>query len=187
MSGSLLRVRHAPVAVRGICYGRGDVEVAMDADAACRRVLTSLAERREGAAVTRILSSPARRTRALAEALGVALARPVEIDERLVELSFGAWELRTWDAIEAEDGARLHRWMSRWRLEAPPGGEHVDELVARVGELRAALGRAPVLAVTHAGVIRALRAIERGVDYAEVMNERVEHLVVEGGESDDRD
>jgi alpha-ribazole phosphatase len=187
-------VRHAPVAVRGLCYGRGDVELAMGADEACGRVLAQLAAggacSGQGAPsepIARIVSSPSRRTRGLAEALGAALALPVEIDEWLAELSFGAWELRTWDAIEEEDGARLHAWMSRWRLEAPPGGERVDQLVARVAAFRASVGDARVLAVTHAGVIRALRALERGVDFAEIINEPVEHLVVERSAVDDRE
>jgi alpha-ribazole phosphatase len=173
----LFRVRHAPVAVSGICYGRADVDVALDAPAASAQVLATLDH---PSMISRIVSSPSRRTRTLAEALGAGLGCPVALDGRLAELAFGEWELRSWDALQAEDGARLQAWMADWRRLAPPGGERVDELVARVASFRASLGDEPILAVTHAGPIRALRALERGVDFAVVMDEPVAYLTVEG-------
>jgi alpha-ribazole phosphatase len=179
VSGLLLRVRHAPVTVRGVCYGRADVEVAVEPRAACDAILAN-ADRVGGlASVARIVTSPARRTRSLADVLGAALGRPVGVDERLSELDFGEWELRQWDALEVEDGERLRAWMARWRTTAPPGGECVDELVARVRSFRNTFAHERVLAVTHAGPMRALRALARGVDYANVLDEPVEHLVLE--------
>ena len=67
--------------------------------------------------------------------------------------------------------------MEAWRTEAPPGGETLASLVARVAtwrnerttELATGGDARDVLAVTHAGVIRALRAVARGVTYEAIL------------------
>ncbi len=71
--------------------------------------------------------------------------------------------------------------MASWQSAAPPGGERLDDLLARVGAWHAdvrAKGEA-ALALTHAGVIRALRAEARRVPYATVVAEPVEPLQLE--------
>jgi alpha-ribazole phosphatase len=168
-------VRHAPVAVEGICYGQSDVPVTIPPEAAAEHVRAAL----PGIPVC-VVASPWARARdpgaAIAGGLGVALV----VEPRLAEISMGVWEGRAFADIEREDGARLSRWMEAWQTEAPPGGESVLDLEARVGSwLAEPRGPGPVLVVAHAGPIRAIRRLVRGASWEVVMSEPVPHLAVE--------
>ncbi len=100
----------------------------------------------------RILTSPARRARETAAALGF----DPQPDPRLAECDFGAWRGRTLADIHAEDPQAVADWM-RDPAWAPPGGESLVALLARVrGWMQEmAAGAEPVVAITHSGVIRA--------------------------------
>lgn len=178
----LVVVRHAPVAVRGICYGQSDVPTTLPAGEAADAVYASL----HGASFSRIVTSPFERTRPVAQRLADRFQCPVFVDARVSELSFGAWEGRTWEALEAEDPVRYARWMERWRTEAPPDGESLPAFEARIrswcSELAASAGEpsdARVLVVTHAGVVRMLRAIVKRASYEDELAHPVHHLTPE--------
>lgn len=161
---NLWLVRHAvPVGGSGRCYGRTDLAAdpqATDAAAdALARVLPDDVS---------LLSSPLQRCVALAQALqarrpGLA-ARP---DPRLSEMDFGTWEGRTWDEVGQ---AAVDAWTRQFWNHPPGGGESLEAVFERVrqawNEARAAPG--PVVWITHAGVIRTVQLLARGVD-------RVEH------------
>jgi probable phosphoglycerate mutase len=107
----------------------------------------------------RVLSSPLRRCRETARALGVE----PEIDERLVELNYGDYDLRPLSEIPAEVWAT-------WRADAsfrPPGGETLEELAVRVGSLLEAVlaeaGAGDVVLVTHVSPVKAALAWALGV------------------------
>jgi len=148
----LIVLRHTrPDVAWGVCYGRSDVGLAADFDAAAQRIAGELP------AVSRIVSSPLARSRRLAEAIGVARGLDVEVEPAIQELDFGAWELKRWDAIAPVE---LNAWSADFHGARPHGGESVGMLAERVG---AALDRTPradppVLWVTHSGVIRAVCA-----------------------------
>ncbi|MDR0417676.1 MAG: alpha-ribazole phosphatase family protein [Propionibacteriaceae bacterium] len=149
-------VRHPePVGAAGVCYGRTDLRV----DEA---VVAAAAERTRaliGGAVGRCVSSPLSRCLALARALSDA----VEVDERLAELDFGAWEGRRWDAL---DRAEFDRWAADYVNQPTPGGESWADAQRRVAAFLADLrtGEAGGLTVvTHAGVIRAALALVLGI------------------------
>jgi alpha-ribazole phosphatase len=173
-------VRHAPVAVSGICYGQHDVPVVIDAGRAAELVFERWEANGE-AVVPEVWSSPWARSQDVAEVLARRLGADLRIEARLSELSFGAWEGRRFEDIEREDGARFERWMRAFDVEAPPGGETVADLGSRVASWLSERRRttATVLAITHAGVIRMARALGRGVTYAEIAAEKVEHLTPE--------
>jgi alpha-ribazole phosphatase len=173
----LLVARHAPVSRAGLCYGQTDVPTELDDEAACEIVAARLAT--YGTPVARVWSSPWRRARGPAELLAAKLCVPLIIDARLSEISFGEWEGRPYAALESDPA--FQAWMSSWRTAAPPGGERLDDLLRRVADWHADVaGRGEAaLAITHAGVIRALRSGARGVSFEEVLSEAVEHLHVE--------
>lgn len=149
---SLILLRHTrPQGADGLCYGRTDLPLAAGFRGEVERLVDDLP------AVARIVTSPLSRCRLLAEALGKARGLPVAIDQDLVEMDFGAWENRPWDAIPLE---QINAWTRDFMGANPHGGERVADLAARVGSAVGRLGGGPrpVLAVTHAGVIKAVLA-----------------------------
>jgi len=108
-----------------------------------------------------IVSSPAQRCLDFAREAAVARALDCSVDADWQELDFGAWEgLRPLDAA-ARDAAAHAAFVRDPRRCAPPGGESLDALDARVAAALARLGetaRAPTLVVTHAGAMRAVLA-----------------------------
>lgn len=147
-------IRHPkPMVAPGICYGRLDLAVENAAVVATRL-------RAELPVGLPVWSSPLRRCRDLAELL---LPRPV-IDERLVEMNFGDWEGRAWEAIPRHE---LDAWAADVGGYAPPGGESPYELQQRALDFVAGLAVPEAIAVTHAGVIRVLLAHWRGLPPAE--------------------
>jgi broad specificity phosphatase PhoE len=109
----------------------------------------------------RWLSSPLRRARATAALLTAA---PVGIDERLIEMDWGAIEGRRLADLRAEDPAGMAANEARGLDFRPPGGESPREVAERVRGLAAALAGepGPVVAITHKGVVRAALALATG-------------------------
>lgn len=153
-------VRHAPVpGAAGLCYGASD----WPADAAA----TQQAAERLAASLPPqlpVYCSPLQRCRQLAQALQQQRPDlPWQIDARLRELDFGAWEGRSWGEIGQ---AGLDAWLADFAHRPPaPGAESVAQLMARVeaawqGWLAA---QQPALWITHAGVIRAARLLAGGI------------------------
>lgn len=147
----LYLVRHPrPLGHEGRCYGRTELGVA---EADVESALAGVRSRIDARALEHgvIVSSPAQRCRALAERL--AGARRIEIAEELRELDFGAWEGRLWEEIPRLE---LDAWARDPWQHRPGGVESAALLAARYARWRARMGAhdAPVIAVTHAGLIR---------------------------------
>jgi broad specificity phosphatase PhoE len=107
----------------------------------------------------RVISSPLRRTRETAEAFG----RPVEIDERWIELDYGDLDGTPLRDVSADV------W-SRWRQDpawAPAGGESLVQLGERVREACEAVAsearEGDVIVVTHVSPVKAALAWALGV------------------------
>ncbi|MDR2219367.1 MAG: alpha-ribazole phosphatase [Methylobacillus sp.] len=149
----LYLVRHtAPAVASGICYGHAEVDLHENAATEFEIVRGKFADLVPAAFYT----SPLLRCRRLAAALSWGDARQ---DDRLKEMHFGEWELQRWDAIPREI---FDHWATHFVEHAPPGGESFRELYARATGFFADAAEqhpdATVVAVTHAGVIRALLA-----------------------------
>lgn len=167
------------MAVQGVCYGQSEVPVAIANEHAARTVIKQL-KRVALPATPEIWTSPWRRTRDIAELVAQQLGATLLVDARLSELAFGEWEQRTYAELEEHDHVRFERWMQAFNHEAPPGGETVHELRARVqGWLSERTGPAPIVAFTHAGVVRTARALQHNLTYREVASQKVEHLRIE--------
>ncbi len=94
-------------------------------------------------------------------ALGFA-AEPFRRDDRLLELSFGAWEGHTWPEIKAVDPVAAEaRRRDRWCF-VPPGGESYAMLEGRVAPWLAGLADNAVV-VAHGGVARVLLHVVTGL------------------------
>jgi alpha-ribazole phosphatase len=147
-------VRHANPVSTGLCYGKSEIPVTPDAESAANLVLSEWPD-----GIEKIFASPSRRAQSLGHAIGAITHLPVHIDRRLCELDFGDWEKRSWDDIYTNDRDRLDRFASSPLLERPPRGESGLELIARVYAFTQAIDCTRPLLVTHAGPIRALRAL----------------------------
>jgi alpha-ribazole phosphatase len=178
--GSVWFVRHAPTTLSGVCYGQCDVPVAPTPAEAAQRIALQW-EREQSAQPPELWTSPWARAQSVALELARLWHVPWRADQRLSELCFGLWEGRKYVEIARTDAARWQHWLQNYELEAPPHGETVPELRARVSawldERRA--GTANVLAVTHAGVVRTARALLDGLPYSAVAGEAVPHLRIE--------
>ncbi|MGE8296218.1 MAG: histidine phosphatase family protein [Pseudomonas sp.] len=144
----LYLVRHSRVAASGLCYGQSDVPLAAsfaDEAAALKRQLVQTF----GAQLPPVLCSPSARCVQLAQALDMR----VNLDARLMELNFGAWEGKSWAEL---DGPEARHWGDHWQTVAPPHGESLAELISRVDECIAGLPAGDHLLITHAGPIRVL-------------------------------
>jgi alpha-ribazole phosphatase len=148
-------VRHPrPSQSEGLCYGRTDMPVDPDALAAAAASVRSCIP----ASVLRraaIFTSPAPRCLGLAREL--AAPREPGVVEELHEMHFGAWEGVPWTSVPRLE---LDAWASDvWTYRAG-GGESAAMVAARwrrwAARVIAGIAErgAPVIAVTHAGLIR---------------------------------
>jgi len=113
--------------------------------------------------VRRVFSSPLRRAYETAAAIAGAHNLAVEVDDRLVELDYGEWDGLPLGDVPVTD------WQA-WRADpefAPPGGERLVDVTARVAAFCAEVGDPGlVIAVSHvspikAAVCKALQVDER--------------------------
>ena len=108
-----------------------------------------------------MVSSPLVRARETAEAIAARHAVTIEIDDRLIELDYGAWDGVPLADIAPEDWAA-------WRADpafAPPGGESLTSVNARVASFCTdVLGDDLVVAVSHVSPIKAAVCCALGID-----------------------
>jgi alpha-ribazole phosphatase len=142
-------IRHTtPAVAKGICYGQTDLELTdslPEEAAVIRRALP--------AKMAFVHSSPLRRCARLAGLLFPS--QPVCLQEHLMEIHCGQWEMSSWDDLPGED---LDPWMKDFVNLRIPGGESYLDLYARVNrcfdEIRE--GSGPVAIVSHGGPIRSI-------------------------------
>lgn len=120
-----------------------------------------------------------RQTSGALEAAGLALPPP-RIEPDLMEQDFGRWQGRSWQELEAAKDPYL---VDFWRDPAygtPPDGESFAETCLRVRgameRLSLALGERDILAVVHAGTIRAALALALGLEPAQALRFAVQPL-----------
>lgn len=152
----LIIVRHGRTAAnaQGLLLGRGDPPL----DDEGRAQATALGRVLQP---DRVVSSPLRRARETAAALGLEVE--VEVDERWIELDYGDMEGTPTAQVPAETWAE-------WRADVcyhPEGGESLLELSERVGQacedLVADARTRDVVVVTHVSPVKAAVAWALGV------------------------
>jgi len=135
--------------------GRSDIELSDEGRAQARALAGAL----RGESFDRAFASDLLRARETASIIAEPHGLHVEIDERLREFDFGAWEGLTWDEI-------IERWpylrevrFTDPKAYEPEGGESFVSVCARVKDFlndMSALDAQRVLVVTHAGVLHAV-------------------------------
>ncbi len=170
-----MAVRHAAPVLDGVCVGRNECQVTLAPEAAAE-----LMRKVAGRVPHVVWSSPTRRCSEPARVLAHGMRTRLRLDPRLCEMSFGAWEGMAWRDIETRYSHHLRLWMCDWQWRAPPGGETVQQLEARVRSWYQRVDpEASHLLVAHAGVIRALRVIARGETWLAAMATPVSYLQAE--------
>jgi alpha-ribazole phosphatase len=164
-------VRHGPTHAKTM-VGWSDLPADLSDTAALARLNAHLPQ---GAPV---LSSDLARAVATADALR---ARPrLPHDPGLREIHFGAWELRSFAEVEAEDPALIRAYWDSPGDVRPPGGESWNDLTARTwAALDRLQGIAPeVIVVAHFGPI--LAAIQRATGHSalQVFAHKIDNLSV---------
>ncbi len=144
----------------------------------CAGVLADLfAREQRGPADYAYVSSPLKRARETMAIMRAALgldAAGYAVDDRLMEISYGAWESRTLPEISARDPQLLAlREEDKWGFR-PPGGESYRDVAKRVASWYAAVAADTVIAA-HGGIARALMANfsilpEAEATYAEIVH-----------------
>ncbi|WP_165968504.1 histidine phosphatase family protein [Saccharopolyspora elongata] len=149
--GRLLLIRHAQTqcTVEGRFCGAHDATLTATGETMARH----LAGHPALDGIDLVLSSPATRARATAERLTRGTGK-YEVDDRLRELSFGAWESKKPSDLHGDE--RYESWKRNPALHCPPGGESGLEVAARVvAAVRDALERSrEVAVVTHKAPVR---------------------------------
>jgi len=150
----LYLIRHtAPLIPAGICYGQTDVPMSTDDIVVCAETL-----RRRWSGSLPVFTSPLSRCLNLANHLH---PNPV-IDERLLELHFGEWEMQAWDLIPRD---QIDAWAADVVGYSPGKRETLLQMVERVMAFIADLQKQSMeqaVIVSHAGVIRILAAWQQG-------------------------
>jgi alpha-ribazole phosphatase len=152
---TLVLVRHAePVEdARGRCYGSLDVGLSDRG----RDHAQSLAAELAAIDYAAVVSSPRSRAVETARPLAAARGLALDVDERLREIDFGAFEGRTYEEIERSEPELFRAWMQSPTAIRFPGGESYSDLrrraVGALDDVRSA--NAASVVVTHGGVIRA--------------------------------
>ena len=160
-------VRHAqPLIEPGVCYGATDILADAQATATQARRLADLLP-----AGVRVYSSPLQRCESLASALcGLRADLMYQRDARLREMDFGRWEGRRWSDIDQDE---FETWMSDFAEHCVGGGESVRALMNRVALALESTRKCVATSgdvtdgnavwITHAGVIRAVTLLAKGV------------------------
>jgi len=153
----LLRHGQTPMSVQKRYAGRSDVPLTetgvLQAAAAAKRLAS--------AGIGVIVTSPLLRATRTAQEVAEVTGAPVVTDEGFRETDFGAWEGLTFAEVRQRWPAEVTTWLADPAV-APPGGESLAEVSARVTEaLHRLLGsreQQTILIVSHVTPIKTLVA-----------------------------
>ncbi|MCH2225843.1 MAG: alpha-ribazole phosphatase [Crocinitomicaceae bacterium] len=157
----LVLIRHTTPAIeKGICYGQSDLDVADSFEAELMPILKELGRQ------SKVYSSPLKRCRLLAERIG----EEVVLDDRLMEMNFGDWELQPWSDIPKEE---IQPWYDDFVNVPAKNGESLKELSVRVESFLNKLiksGEQKVVCFTHAGIIRIINGIIENLNLKQIFD-----------------
>lgn len=136
-----------------------------------RRQARLLAARLKPIPVKALYSSPLQRALETARLIGEVVGRDPVLDQRLIELNYGAWEGLTLEEIKRAGPAIFQTWKHDPGNVAPPEGESGVQLVERVMPFLSDMARrheyGNVLVVCHKTVCRLIACHLLGIPLAE--------------------
>jgi len=173
----LILARHGSVeAPAGLCLGHTDAPLSAEGFTATQRLAASW----DGAAPRFLFASDLKRAQQSAQVFAARFAIEPLADARLREVDLGAWDGKRWDEIATSDATRFRHWTENWVIQEAPGGESFADLIRRTGAWLSALLASTrpddcVLAIAHAGSIRALLCHALGLPPARALALTVDH------------
>lgn len=156
-----------------ICYGVSDVALSEEFDATH---LPRVLERLQGVSVGRIYTSPLQRAHILAERIAQMLdVCDLRVDERLIELNFGDWELASWDDIYASSEGK--KWFDDYINQPTLNGESFRQMVGRAKSFLEDVSADPqdIIVVTHSGFMHAAMVVAGAVSPQRAFDEKIEY------------
>lgn len=139
-------IRHTtPKVEKGICYGQSNIPLADSFSADAKKLIKSLPEK-----IDAVYSSPSNRCYNLAKLIK---SKKLLVDNKLLELNFGDWEMKKWDEI---DERSLNFWMKDYINVRTPNGENFIDLENRISKFFEEILKKnykKIAVVTHKGVI----------------------------------
>ena len=169
-------VRHTrPDVPAGVCYGQSDVPLAES----FAEELALLRKKLILPAKAVVMSSPLQRCLQLA--LAVFDESQIQVDDRLLEMCFGDWEMQAWEDM---DQIKLTHWGNNFVFTPSPNGESLERMNRRVRSFWSSLDHLnqDYVLFTHSGVIRLIlahllespleKAFTLNVHYGEVVRVR---------------
>ncbi|MFA6924545.1 MAG: alpha-ribazole phosphatase [Bacteroidales bacterium] len=161
-------IRHTKVDVpKDIFYGQTDVPLFETFDDEVKEISIKL----KGIIPDAVYSSPLSRCRLLAEK--ITDENIIKYDNRLMELNFGDWEMKSWNQINKIDSKN---WYDDFINTSCPNGESYCDLYNRIHLFYNEISKIDcknIFVFTHSGVIRAFMAIVNEIDLKESFREEI--------------
>lgn len=165
----MIFLRHpTPDIPQGICYGQSDMDIAPEGHAQIEKALL------ETPPLTRIITSPAKRCRKLAQQLAEKNKLQLRFDERLWEMNMGDWEGIAWKDIDRE---LTGIWLQDAHNNKTPNGECFADVEKRVSEcITEILADQPhtqstTAVICHASPIRATQMAWEGLSFKQAFGQ----------------
>lgn len=150
-------LRHTkPYIEPNICYGQSDIPLPRDFKTV---YLPKVINEIKNLQISTIYTSPLIRCKTLAEEVANYLnIDSIYEDQRLMEMNFGEWELKSWDTIYSSNLG--NEWFADFLNIRCPNGESFNDLINRAIDFNNQIdNKKNILIVTHAGFIRAFAVI----------------------------
>jgi probable phosphoglycerate mutase len=156
-------LRHGPTEWNALGKVQGHTDIPLSQEG-----LAKMRKLRPPFPAPRSFTSPLKRARQTAEALGIE--SPV-LDARLMEQNWGRWEGLSRTEILEQEGADAFLRAGLAARFRPPGGESTQELNDRVADFLRDIVQAEedAIAVAHLGVLRSAYTLATGWDMATPM------------------
>jgi len=162
-------VRHTTLDIaEGICYGQADVLPSATFDTESKTAKKNLSNY----TFDNVYSSPLKRCTKLAEACGF---ENLKIENRIIEIDFGNWELIPWNDIHGE---YAQKWMDDYLNFPAPNGESLQDMIKRIEDFLFDLRQSNynhVLCFTHSGPIRVFEHLINQIPIDKLFDFEVEY------------